>query len=196
MNEMRLLVELDLAPGAQGEPPDTGHGGHDADSGGRLGDLVCAVGHEADVTRAATEPGTMPIRGRSHALLPIFFTFSYPTLQIPLPTTDSMGDMPGSTFHTSQASRAMARARRMQRPALCLIQGTDGRSHPSSSDAPPAHPAQEGFIPDGIPSNARIATVHNSEPVSLHSDTKSTGKAALDAGGEAATGSGPITGRG
>ena len=106
-----------------------------------------------------------------------------------------MGDMSGSLFHTSQASRAMARARRTDSSVLCLIQGTDGRSHSPLSDAPPAHPAQEGFIPDGIPSHARVATVHNSEPVSPHSDTMSTGKAALDVGGQAATGSGPINGR-
>jgi hypothetical protein len=106
-----------------------------------------------------------------------------------------MGDMPGSTFHASQANRAMARAGRPHGPALRLIHGTGGRSLPTSCDAPPVHPAHEGFTPDGVPSYARVSAVHRSEPVPPNSDTMSTGKATLDAGGEAATGSGPIIGR-
>src|SRR5665213_4281902 len=75
----RLLVELDLAPGAQREPPDAGHGGDHAEGGGRLGDLAGTVGHGADVTRAATGTG-VAADGRAHdRVLMFFFRSSSPS---------------------------------------------------------------------------------------------------------------------
>jgi len=80
-SQIRLLVQLHLASGAQGEPPDAGHGGEHPEGGCRLGDLAGAVGH------APTLPGPP----RSHLFLPIFFRFSYPLLGFPLGASRTLG---------------------------------------------------------------------------------------------------------
>ncbi len=100
-----------------------------------------------------------------------------------------MGDMPGSTFRTSRTER---RRRRTDGPALRLVVGTGGTSRTPTGDARPAHPAQEGFTPDGIPSDARYTAVRISEPGPAPSHRTSRGNAGLDSAGRAASGSGPI----
>jgi hypothetical protein len=100
-----------------------------------------------------------------------------------------MDDMPGSTFRTSHTERTR---RRTDGPALTLVEGTGGRSRTTSRDIRPAHPAQPGFMPDGIPSNARDTAVQDSEPWSPPVDRTSRGNASLDIDGMASTGSGPI----
>jgi len=105
-----------------------------------------------------------------------------------------MGDMPGSSFH---ASRTHRRTRRSDGPALTLIQGTGGRSRTTTTGAArPAHPAQEGFTPDGIPSSTRVAAVQDSEPGSSPSRSTSRGNTTLDTDGTASPGSGPNDHRG
>jgi hypothetical protein len=99
-----------------------------------------------------------------------------------------MGDMPGSTFHASRTERLR---RRTGGPALTLVRGTGG-SHTPTRDVRPAHPAQPGFTPDDIPSDARGTAVQDSEPGSPTVEHLSRGNAALDIDGRASTGSGPI----
>ena len=129
----------------------------------------------------------------SHVLLPIFFAFSYPLLGFPLRATSNMGDMQGSTFRTSPTER---RRRRTDGPALTLIVGTGSVSHTSIRDARPTHPAQEGFTPDGVPSDSRGSAVQVSEPGSSPLAIPSRGNATLDSAGLTSTGSGPNEHRG
>jgi len=100
-----------------------------------------------------------------------------------------MGDMPGSTFHASRTERLR---RRTDGPALTLVRDTGGGSCTSTRDVRPAHPAQPGFIPDGVPSDARGTAVQDSEPGSPSAEHLSRGTATLDIDGRASTGSGPI----
>jgi hypothetical protein len=120
--------------------------------------------------------------------LPIFFAFSYPILEFPLPAARSMGGMPGSAFRTSPTERIR---RRTDGPVLTLVEGTGGRSRTVSRDVRPAHPGQPDFMPDGIPGDAPDITVQDSEPWSPTVDRTSRGKASLDTDGMAPTGSGP-----
>jgi hypothetical protein len=97
--------------------------------------------------------------------------------------------MPGSTFRTSPDQRLR---RRTDGPALRLVVGTGTNSRTTSRDTRPAHPAQEGFTPDGIPSHQRDTAVQVSEPGPAPSRRTSRGNATLDSEGRAASGSGPI----
>lgn len=130
---------------------------------------------------------------RSHVLLPIFSTFSYLFLGLPLRATRTMGDMQGSTFRTSPTER---QRRRTGGPALTLLAGSGGASRTSTRDARPTHPAQEGFTPDGVPSDTRGTAVQDSEPGSSPFRSTSRGNATLDTEGLTATGSGPNDHRG
>ena len=100
-----------------------------------------------------------------------------------------MGDMPGSTFRTSRTERIR---RRTDGPALTLIRGAGGSFFTTSRDLGPVHPGQQGFTPDGVPSDARLTAVQDSEPGSPPIDRTSRGNASLDTDGTASTGSGPI----
>ncbi len=104
-----------------------------------------------------------------------------------------MEDMPGSTFRTSPTERLR---RRTDGPALTLVVGTGGASRTTTRGARPVHPAQEGFTPDGVPSDARATAVQDSEPGPSPVLRASRGNATLDSGGRAASGSGPIDRRG
>ena len=88
-----------------------------------------------------------------------------------------MGDMPGSTFH---ASRTEHLRRRTDGPALTLVRGTGGGSRTLTRDVRPAHPAQPGFMPDGILSGARGSVVQVSEPGSPPVEHLSRGNATLN----------------
>jgi hypothetical protein len=100
-----------------------------------------------------------------------------------------MGDMPGSTFHASRTERLR---RRSDGPALTLVRGTGGGSRTPTRDVRPAHPARPGFMPDGIPGDARGTAVQDSESGSPPVEHLSRGNATLDIDGRASTGSGPI----
>ena len=104
-----------------------------------------------------------------------------------------MGDMPGSNFHTSPTERLR---RRNEGPALTLIMGTSGVSRTSNRDARPTHPAQEGFTPDGVPSDSRGSAAQVSEPGSSPHANPSRGNTTLDTVGLTSTGSGPNNHRG
>jgi hypothetical protein len=99
-----------------------------------------------------------------------------------------MGDMPGSTFHACRTERLR---RSTDGPALTLVRGTGGGSRTPTRDVRPAHPAQPGFMPDGIPDDARGSAVQVSEPGSPPVEHLSRGNT-LDIDGRASTGSGPI----
>ena len=129
----------------------------------------------------------------SHILLLIFFAFSYLILEFPLWATRNMGDMQRSTFRTSPNERLR---RRNDGPALTLIVGIAGVACTSIREARPTHPGQEGFIPDGIPSDSPGSTVHVSEPGSSPFITRSRGNTALGTDGLTSTGSGPNDDRG
>jgi hypothetical protein len=129
----------------------------------------------------------------SHVLLLIFFAFSYPILGFPLWATRNMGDMQRSTFRTSPNERLR---RRHDSPALTLIVGTAGVHCANIREARPTHPGQEGFTPDGIPSDSPGSAVHVSEPGSSPFITRSRGNTALDTDGLTSTGSGPNDDRG
>jgi len=100
-----------------------------------------------------------------------------------------MGDMPGTAFHASRTERLR---RRTDGAALTLVLGTGGGSPTPTPDVRPAHPAQPGFIPDGIAVDARGTAVQDSEPGSPPVEHLSRGNATLDIDGRASTGSGPI----
>ena len=104
-----------------------------------------------------------------------------------------MGDMPGSTFRTSRTER---RRRHADGPVLTLIPGTRGRSGTPSCETRPAHPAQEGFTPDGIRGDARDTAVQASEPGTSPLRSTSRGSTSLDSDRMTSTGSGPIDPRG
>ncbi|HEY4928926.1 MAG TPA: hypothetical protein VIH95_07220 [Acidimicrobiales bacterium] len=97
--------------------------------------------------------------------------------------------MPENTFRTSRTERTR---RRTDGPVLALVRGTGGSFRTTSRDVRPVHPAQPGFTPDGVPSDARFSAVHDSEPGSPPVDRTSRGNASLDTDGAASTGSGPI----
>ena len=110
-----------------------------------------------------------------------------------------MGDMPGSTFRTSRTSRTSRTERRRRHadgPVLTLIPGTRGRSGTPSCETRPAHPAQEGFTPDGIRGDARDTAVQASEPGPSPLRSTSRGSTSPDGDGMTSTGSGPIDHRG
>ena len=100
-----------------------------------------------------------------------------------------MGDMPGA--HSAPVATERIR-RRTDGPALALIRGAGGSFSTTSRELGPVHPAQPGFTPDGVPSDARITAVQDSEPGSPPVDRTSRGNASLDTDGTASTGSGPI----
>lgn len=99
------------------------------------------------------------------------------------------GCMPGSTFRTSRTERLR---RRTDGPSFTLIVGAADRSRTTHRESSPAHPAQEGFTPDGIPGDARDTAVQDSEPGSSPFRSVSRGNASLDSEGMSTTGSGPI----
>ena len=104
-----------------------------------------------------------------------------------------MGDMPGSTFRTSRTERLRRHA---DGPVLTVIDGTGGRSRTPSRGTRPAHPAQVGFTPDGIPGDTRVSAVQASEPGPSPLRSTSRGSTSLDSDGMTSTGSGPIDHRG
>ena len=104
-----------------------------------------------------------------------------------------MGDMQGSTFRTSPTERLR---RRTGGPALTLMMGTGTASRTPIRDARPTHPAQQGFTPDGFPSDSRGSAVQVSEPGSSPLATPSRGNTTLDTAGLTSTGSGPNEHRG
>jgi len=101
--------------------------------------------------------------------------------------------MTGRTFTTSPPGR---RRRRTDGPSLTLIQGAGGPSRTNTGDVRPVHPAQDGFTPDGVPSDARGRAVRVSGPWSSPFVPPSRGSASLDTEGVATTGSGPRIDRG
>lgn len=101
--------------------------------------------------------------------------------------------MSGSTFTTSPIGR---RRRRTGGPALSLIEGSGGPSRTRGRDARPVHPAQAGFTPDGVPSDARRRAVQASGPWSSPVLMTSRGSTSPDVDGVATTGSGPTLDRG
>ena len=104
-----------------------------------------------------------------------------------------MGDMPGSTFRTSRTERLRRRA---DGPVLTLILGSEGRPGTPSRETRPAHPAQEGFTPDGIRGDARDTAVQASEPGTSPSHRTLRGSTSPDGDEMTSTGSGPIDHRG
>jgi len=104
-----------------------------------------------------------------------------------------MGYMQGTTFRTSPTDRMR---RRTDGPTLTLIRGADNGSRTSIRDDRPSHPAQDGFTPDGLPSDSRDSAVHDSEPGPSPFTTSSRGSSTLDQVKVTSTGSGPINYRG
>ena len=95
--------------------------------------------------------------------------------------------MHGSTFQTSRTER---RRRRADGPALTLLQGGAGAPD-QSRDAPPAHPAIEGFTPDGDRDDLVPTAVHRSGPETPSARRSSRGSASPDVGTAARSGPGP-----
>ena len=111
----------------------------------------------------------------------IFFRSSSPSptpyLGFALGATRNMGYAQGRTFRTSPNERLH---RRTDGPALTLIAGTAGGPRTSIRDAWPTHPGQEGFTPDGLPSDCRVCAVHSSEPRSSPFATRPRGNTTHD----------------
>ncbi|HEX7443816.1 MAG TPA: hypothetical protein VF320_08015 [Acidimicrobiales bacterium] len=101
--------------------------------------------------------------------------------------------MPGSTFRTSRTERLRRHA---DGPVLTLIQGTGGGSRTPSREPRPAHPAQEGFTPDGNRGDAPDPAVQASEPGPSPLRSTSRGSTSPDSDRMTSTGSGPIDHRG
>jgi hypothetical protein len=99
-----------------------------------------------------------------------------------------MEDMHGSTFHTSRTDRERRRA---AGPALVLVRGTGADSPAPSRVAPRAHPAFEGFTPDGHPGDSAQPAVHASGPGSPSGRRPSRGNTSPDVCGTAHSGPGP-----
>jgi len=97
--------------------------------------------------------------------------------------------MPGSTFRTSRTER---QRRHAEGPVLTLILGTQGRPGTRSRETRPAHPAQEGFTPDGIRVDARDTAVQASGPGPSPSRSTSRGSTSPDGDAMTSSGSGPI----
>jgi len=99
-----------------------------------------------------------------------------------------MEDMHGSAFRISRTDRDRRHA---DGPVLTLVHGgTDDAPAPSSA-APRAHPAFEGFTPDGDTGDSARTAVHDSGPGSSPVRRPSRGSASPDDGGTAHLGPGP-----
>jgi hypothetical protein len=103
-----------------------------------------------------------------------------------------MGSMQRSTFHASPASRSR---RRQDGPALHLVQGTGGAPRTTTGVIRRAHPAFEGFIPDGLPSTHPGKAVQGSGPDASPSCRMSRGTATPDTEEATHSGPGPIISR-
>jgi hypothetical protein len=99
-----------------------------------------------------------------------------------------MGDMHGSTFTTSRTERERRRA---DGPVLTLLRGGAVRAPAHPRVVPHAHPAIEGFTPDGDPGDSVRTAVHSSGPESPSGHRSSRGSATPDVGGTAHSGPGP-----
>ncbi len=97
-----------------------------------------------------------------------------------------MEDMHGSTFRTSRTERTRRRA---GGPVLTLVRG-DAPCAPTRV-APRAHPAFEGFTPDGRAGDPARTAVHRSGPEATTDRTTSRGSASPDVRGTAHSGPGP-----
>jgi hypothetical protein len=99
-----------------------------------------------------------------------------------------MEDMNGSAFRTSRTERDR---RRSAGPVLTLVRGGAADAPAPSSAAHRAHPAFEGFTPDGVPGPAPRHAVHASGPESSTGRRPSRGSASPDDDGPARSGPGP-----
>jgi hypothetical protein len=99
-----------------------------------------------------------------------------------------MEDMHGSTFHASRTDRERRRA---AGPTLVVLVGDAEGSPAPSSVVHRAHPAFEGFTPDGRPGDATRAAVHDSGPESPSGRRPSRGSTSPDVRGTAHSGPGP-----
>ena len=127
-------------------------------------------------------------RCRSHRNLPIFFAFSYAFLARLLRGSSTMVSMPESTFRTSRTEQSR---RRTDGPTLTLVRGTGGASGTRSRATPRAHPASEGFTPDGGTTPVMGPAVQSSEPDASTPSRTSRGRASSDSGRTTHSGSGP-----
>jgi hypothetical protein len=98
-----------------------------------------------------------------------------------------MEDMQGNAFRTSRTDRDR---RRTDGPVLTLVVG-GADAPPPSRVAPRAHPAFEGFTPDGEPGDHARSAVHASGPGSTPVRRPSRGSTSPDNGGTAHSGPGP-----
>ncbi len=98
-----------------------------------------------------------------------------------------MEDMHGSTFRNSRTERERRRA---TGPVLTVVHGGDGLPAPTRV-APRAHPAFEGFTPDGLPGDHARAAVHSSGPEATSGRTTSRGNTSPGVRGPVHSGPGP-----
>jgi hypothetical protein len=96
--------------------------------------------------------------------------------------------MHGSAFRTSRTERDRRHA---DGPVLTLVRGGADDAPAPSRVAPRAHPAFEGFTPDGEPGGPARTAVHSSGPGSPPVRRPSRGNTSPDGGGTADSGPGP-----
>ena len=99
-----------------------------------------------------------------------------------------MVSMPTSTFRTSRTEQSR---RRTDGPTLTLVRGTGGAAGTRSRGAHRAHPASEGFTPDGGTTPVMGPAVQSSEPDASTPSRTSRGRASSDSGSATHSGSGP-----
>ena len=114
--------------------------------------------------------------------------FSYRFLVLLLAGSPTMVPVTTSTFRTSRVERSQRRA---DGPPLTLVRGTGGASCTTSRGPHRAHPAFEGFTPDGRTTPRVGPAVQSSEPDASTPRRTSRGSASPDSGRTTHSGSGP-----